>query len=178
MARTIRRATISLGVLLGGVAATAGLLAGPAGAQTAGPGTSGDALATSDSVGSGGCVATGGSVCSGTGRAANDSTSSGDAVAVNGSVSSGCATAVNDSTASGAPCPPDTTVHKPVPHRDVVSRPGAPAPARTAARATPTASLARTGSSTGELAAAGALALLAGAGLVRASRKEHSATAA
>ena len=44
---------------LAGAAALLGLLAGPAGAQTAtaGPGTSGGARATTDSVASGTCVA-------------------------------------------------------------------------------------------------------------------------
>ena len=87
---------------LAGVVAVLGLLAGPAGAQTtnaprSGPGTSGGALATNDSVASGTCVAIDDSVCSGSGSARNDSTSSGDAHAVDGSVASGCSTAVDDS---------------------------------------------------------------------------------
>jgi hypothetical protein len=176
MARSTRRATTSLGVLLLGLAAAGGLLlAGPAGAQTSGPGTSGGARATNDSVASGTCVAVNDSVCSGSGTAANDSTASGSAVAVDGSVSSGCATAVNDSTASGAPCPPATTA---------TTRPPAPGGGgggtggggTTAARpATPSAAtagrtLALTGSSTGPLALTGALVVLAGALLVKAAR--------
>ena len=152
------RLRTSMAVAIAGIAAVIGLLAGPASAQTSGPGTSGGARATSDSVASGTCVAIDDSVCSGSGLAVDDSTSSGSAIARDGSVSSGCATAIDDSTASGAPCPPagpgPTTV---------TTRPG---PGGTTATTRPgTASapraLALTGSTTSDLAvlALGALAL-------------------
>lgn len=181
--RTNVRATASLGAFLAGVAGTVVLLAGPAGAQSTSQ-TSGGTLAVNDSVASGTCVATADSVCSGSGRATDDSTSSGAAVAVDGSVSSGCATAINDSTASGAPCPPPPTAFRsPAPHGDRVGRPATGGGGMTAARpaaATATAgrSLALTGSSTGELAGAGALALVAGALLVRAIRDDQDHAAA
>ena len=121
---------------------------------------SGTAVADETSTASGGCVAVNGSVCSGTGFAANDSTSSGDAVAVDGSVASGCSEAFNTSTASGGACAPEK--HKPAPdHRG-------PRHVPEAGPATPTGAveLAFTGSSTGPLAAAGALALALGLVLV------------
>ena len=176
MVSTNRRAKRALPVLLAGMAGTLTLfLAAPAGAQTGGPSTSGGARATSDSVASGTCVAVDDSVCSGSGTAVDDSTSSGAAHARDGSVSSGCATAVDDSTASGAPCPPTppTTVFRPPPpHGDQAARPGTSVPAARSATPTATRTLALTGSSTGELAAGGALALLAGALLVKAARKD------
>ena len=177
MSRFNARATASLGALLAGLSGTVVLLAGPAGAQTTSQ-RSGGAVAVEDSVASGTCVATDGSVCSGSGRAADDSTSSGSAVAVDGSVSSGCATAVNDSTASGAPCPAATTATTRPPSTTATTRPGIGG-GTTARPATPTASrsLALTGSSTGELTAAGAVALLAGALLVRATRREEDTQA-
>ncbi|MDQ4090545.1 MAG: hypothetical protein M3163_09610, partial [Actinomycetota bacterium] len=61
---TLRTAVLAA---FAGIAAVLGLLAGPAGAQTAGPNTSGGARATSDSVASGTCVALDDSVCSGSG---------------------------------------------------------------------------------------------------------------
>ncbi|HET7718532.1 MAG TPA: hypothetical protein VFK43_01105 [Acidimicrobiales bacterium] len=173
MARSNRRARGSLGALLAGLAG-AFLLASPAGAQTTNQ-TSGGALAFNDSVASGTCVATNDSTCSGSGRATGDSTSSGSAVAVDGSVSSGCATAINDSTASGAPCPPATTATT----RPATSTGGGATAARpAAATAAAGRSLALTGSSNGELAGAGALAVLAGALLVRAARKDGTARTA
>ncbi|HEV2759851.1 MAG TPA: hypothetical protein VGV86_09825, partial [Acidimicrobiales bacterium] len=76
MLRFNGRATASLGALIAGLAGSAVLLAGPAGAQTTSPNsqTSGGALAVNDSVASGTCVATSDSVCSGSGRATDDST--------------------------------------------------------------------------------------------------------
>ena len=156
------RLRTSMAVAIAGIAAVIGLLAGPASAQGSGPGTSGGARATSDSVASGTCVAIDDSVCSGSGLAVDDSTSSGSAIARDGSTSSGCATAIDDSTASGFPCPPagpgPTTV---------TTRPG---PGGTTATTRPgTASapraLALTGSSTTDLAV-GALGVLALGGLL------------
>ena len=102
-------------------------------------------------------------------------------LAVGGSVSSGCATAVNYSTASGAPCPPATTT----PPRTAGPTPPAGGTGGTTTAARPAAttaaasrSLALTGSDNGELAGAGALALLAGALMVRAGRKEDTARTA
>jgi hypothetical protein len=162
MSITNRRLT-TLGALLAGMAGAFLLLAGPAAAQTTSQ-TSGGAVATGGSVGSGTCTAVSSSVCSGSGVATNGSTSSGSAVAANGSVASGCATATNLSTASGGPCPPTTTV---------IQVPGVPSlagstPARPATATS--GSLALTGSDSGTLAGIGALALLAGAALVRAGR--------
>ena len=190
MARSDRRATrcsgergaarTSLGVLLAGLAGVTILLAGPAGAQTTRQTTgqsSGGALAVNDSVASGTCVATNDSTCSGSGRADDDSTSSGSAVAVDGSVSSGCATAINDSTASGAPCPAPATIAPPRtagPTPPVRGTGGATTARPAAASASPSRSLALTGFNNGELAGAGALALLAGAMLVRAGRKDDA----
>ena len=168
MARSTRRGSALLGSLLAGVAGATFLLAGPAGAQT-----SGGAIAVNDSVASGTCVATDDSTCSGSGRATDDSTSSGSAVAVDGSTSSGCATAINDSTASGAPCPPATTATtRPVPTGG--SGTGGTTARPASSTATAGRSLALTGSDNGELAAAGALALVAGALLVRAAREDHT----
>ena len=153
------RLRTSVAVAIAGVAAVIGLLAGPAGAQTSGPSTSGGARATTDSVASGTCVAVNDSVCSGSGTAVNDSTSSGSANASGGSTSSGCATAINDSTASGSPCPPaagatTTTVRPPT---------GGTPPGGTASAPR---SLALTGSSSGDLAALAMAALAVGGLLV------------
>jgi hypothetical protein len=166
MARSNRRASALLGSLLAGIAGATFLLAGPAGAQT-----SGGATAVNDSVASGACVATNDSTCSGSGRATGDSTSSGSAVAVDGSTSSGCASAVNDSTASGGPCPPATTATT----RPVATGGGGTTARPAASTATAGRSLALTGSNNGELAGAGALALLAGALLVRSAREDRTA---
>ena len=158
----------ALGTLLAGMM----LMASPAGASGHGghddtSRSSGDALAAHDSTASGGCVAAHGSVCSGSGLAVHGSVSSGDAVAVDGSVASGCSAAFHDSTASGGECAPKAHAkpdHKPE-HRRHHGHGGhvAEAPA-----ATPTGAveLAFTGSSTGPLAAAGALALALGLVLV------------
>jgi hypothetical protein len=154
----------ALGSLLAGLM----LFASPASAEE-----SGGAVADETSTASGGCVAVNGSVCSGSGFAANDSTSSGDAVAIDGSVASGCSGAFGGSTASGGACAPEARddgepdhrrpPHQPRPrHRgDRVSEGGGVAEA---APATPTGAveLAFTGSSTGPLAAAGAVALALG----------------
>ncbi len=159
------RLRTSMALAIAGCAAVVGLLAGPAGAQTTGPNTSGGARATTDSVASGTCVAIDDSVCSGSGLAVNDSTSSGSATARDGSTSSGCATAINDSTASGSPCPPagpgPTTA---------TTRPGTTGGGGGGTASAPRA-LALTGSSSGDLAllALGALAL--GGLLVAAGRR-------
>lgn len=145
-----------MAIAIAGVAAVIGLLAGPAGAQTPGPNTSGGARATTDSVASGTCVAIDDSVCSGSGLAVDDSTSSGSAVARDGSTSSGCATAINDSTASGSPCPPAG----PRPTTATTRPPGGGGPGGAT-----TARLALTGSSSGELAAL-ALGVLALGGVL------------
>ena len=151
-----------MAVAIAGVAAVIGLLAGPAGAQTSGPSTSGGARATTDSVASGTCVATNDSVCSGSGTAINDSTSSGSATARDGSTSSGCATAINDSTASGSPCPPAG----PGPTTPTTVRPGTTPPGGGGGgTASAPRALALTGSSSGELAAL-ALGALAVGGLL------------
>ena len=151
----------ALGSLLAGLM----VFAGPAHAED-----SGTAVADDTSTASGGCVAVNGSVCSGSGHAANDSTSSGDAVAVDGSVASGCSAAFDDSTASGGACAPKHVAEEaPVPgrphHRPRHHGGGGVAEAPTA---TPTGAveLAFTGSSTGPLAAAGAVALALGLVLV------------
>lgn len=99
-ARRVGAMFVALGVLVG----AAGLLAGPAAAQT----TSGGATADEGSVASGTGDATNGSTASGGATADNGSTASGDAVATDGSVASGCSTAADGSTASGAPCPSTT----------------------------------------------------------------------
>ncbi len=157
---TKMRLRTTLAVALAGAAAVLSLAAGPAGAQTSGPGTSGGARATSDSVASGTCVAIDDSVCSGSGLAVDDSTSSGSAIARDGSTSSGCATAINDSTASGAPCPPTG------PATTVTTRPGGTtATTRPATASTPRA-LALTGSSSEELAGLAVLVLALGGVLV------------
>ena len=161
-----------MAVAIAGAAAVIGLLAGPVTAQTSGPGTSGGARATNDSVASGTCVAIDDSVCSGSGLAVDDSTSSGSAIARDGSVASGCATAIDDSTASGAPCPPATTVttRPPTPTTrppgitPTTARPGAPTAA--AGR-----TLALTGTSSAELAGLAGVALAAGGVLVGISRR-------
>lgn len=158
MTSTKMRARTTLGVALAGMAAVLGLLVSPAAAQTSGPGTSGGARATDDSVASGTCVAVDNSVCSGSGLAVDDSVSSGSAVARDGSVASGCSTAIDDSTASGAPCPPTRPV------TTVVKEPG-PGPRGPAARvATPTSArtLALTGSSSAELAGLAVVVLALG----------------
>ncbi len=131
------RLRTSMAVAIAGVAAVIGLLAGPAGAQTSGPSTSGGARATTDSVASGTCVAIDDSVCSGSGLAVDDSTSSGSATARDGSTSSGCATAIDDSTASGSPCPPAG------PGTTVTTRPGTPPGGSTATTRPSTASAPR-----------------------------------
>jgi hypothetical protein len=151
----------ALGSLLAGLM----VFAAPASAED-----SGTAVADETSTASGGCVAVNGSVCSGSGFAANDSTSSGDAVAVDGSVASGCSAAFDNSTASGGACAPaehededdgDKPHHRRPPrhHGDKVHEAGP-------ATATGAVELAFTGSSTGPLAAAGALALALGLVLV------------
>jgi LPXTG-motif cell wall-anchored protein len=164
----MRLQTTLAGALVG-AAALVGLLAGPAGAQTSGPNTSGGARATADSVASGTCVAVDDSVCSGSGLAVNDSTSSGAATARDGSTSSGCATAVDDSTASGAPCPRPTTAttrpHTTTPHG------GGNVPKAGTAGATAGRTLALTGTSSAELAALAGLSLLTGGALVVLSRR-------
>jgi hypothetical protein len=162
----MRRRT-SMAVAIAGIAAVIGLLAGPASAQTSGPGTSGGARATTDSVASGTCVAVNDSVCSGSGTAVNDSTSSGSAHARDGSVSSGCATAINDSTASGAPCPPAG------PATTVTTRPGPGGTTATTRPATASAprALALTGSSTADLALLALGALVLGGLLVLAGNR-------
>ncbi len=168
MTSTKMRARTTLGVALAGMAAVLGLLVSPAAAQTSGPGTSGGALATDDSVASGTCVAIDDSVCSGSGLAIDDSVSSGSAIARDGSVSSGCATAIDDSTASGAPCPPARTP------TTVTHRPRTDGPSGTTARAaTPTAarSLALTGSSSAELAGLALVVLALGGVLVAVSSR-------
>jgi hypothetical protein len=157
MVRSNRRRSALLGSLLAGVAGATFLLAAPVGAQT--------------------CVATNDSTCSGSGRATGDSTSSGGAVAIDGSTSSGCATAVNDSTASGAPCPSATTATtRPVATGGGTG--GATTARPAASTATAGRSLALTGSDNGELAGAGALALVAGALLVRAAREDRTSRTA
>ena len=124
-------------------------------------------------------MATNDSTCSGSGRATADSTSSGSAVAIDGSTSSGCATAINDATASGGPCRAGHHRHAPGPVADRRRRHGGGTAARPAAStATAGRSLALTGSNNGELAGAGALALLAGALLVRAGRENRTARTA
>jgi hypothetical protein len=155
-----------MALAIAGVAAVVGLLAGPAGAQTSGPSTSGGARATNDSVASGTCVAIDDSVCSGSGLAVDDSTSSGSATARDGSTSSGCATAIDDSTASGSPCPPTTA-------GPTTTRPGPGGTTATtrAGTASPARALALTGSTTGDLAGLAVLALAVGAGLVAVSRR-------
>jgi hypothetical protein len=151
---------------LAGVVALLGLLAGPAGAQTAAsPTVSGGARATNDSVASGTCVATNDSVCSGSGSARNDSTSSGDAVAVDGSVASGCSTAVDDSTASGADCAPVRVT--------TVVPPGAPG--GTAARTATTGQLARTGADLDALAASAAASVVMGGVFLALGRRRKPA---
>jgi hypothetical protein len=172
MVRSNRRRSALLGSLLAGVAGATFLLAAPVGAQT-----SGGATADNDSVASGTCVATNDSTCSGSGRATGDSTSSGSAVAIDGSTSSGCATAVNDSTASGAPCPSATTATtRPVATGGGTG--GATTARPAASTATAGRSLALTGSDNGELAGAAALALVAGALLVRAAREDRTSRTA
>ena len=159
------RLRTSMAVAIAGAAAVIGLLAGPAAAQISGPGTSGGARATTDSVASGTCVAINDSVCSGSGSAVNDSTSSGSAVARDGSVSSGCATAINDSTASGAPCPPTG----PGPITPTTVRPGTPpggGGGGGGTTASPARALALTGSSSAELAGLALAALVVGGMLV------------
>ena len=174
---TNSRTSTRIGAVLAafaGVAAVLGLLAGPAGAQTSGPGTSGGARATTDSVASGTCVAINDSVCSGSGLAVDDSTSSGSATARDGSTSSGCATAINDSTASGFPCPPagpgPTTVTTRPP-----AGPGGGTTATTVRAGTATATAARTlaltGSSSADLAGVAVVALSAGGALVLITRR-------
>jgi hypothetical protein len=147
----------ALGTLLAGLM----VFAAPANAED-----SGTAVADETSTASGGCVAVNGSVCSGSGFAADNSTSSGDAVAVDGSVASGCSQAFHNSTASGGACAPEKPVAEEKPdHRRPHHRPrhhgGQVSEAPTA---TPTGAveLAFTGSSTGPLAAAGAVALALG----------------
>ena len=180
MTTTSMRVRTTLAGVVVGAAAVFGLVAVPAGAQTSGPGTSGGALATDDSVASGTCVAIDNSVCSGSGSAIDDSTSSGAAHARDDSVSSGCATAIDDSTASGANCPrrvPPTTDR----HGDKGDKGdkgtggsrGAVGGGTTARPATATAgrSLALTGSSTGKLAGLAGLALASGGALVLVSRR-------
>jgi hypothetical protein len=166
------RLRTSMAVAIAGTAAVVGLLAGPAGAQTSGPGTSGGARATNDSVASGTCVATNDSTCSGSGSATNDSTSSGSAVARDGSTASGCALAIDDSTASGGatsvggatgsapqpPCPTGGTTPTTV-------RPGAGPASPTTGR------LALTGSTSQDLAVAAFGALAAGGVLVALGRR-------
>ena len=154
----------ALGSLLAGLM----VFAGPANAED-----SGTAVADETSTASGGCVAVNGSVCSGSGFAANDSTSSGDAVAVDGSVASGCSAAFHDSTASGGACAPkhvqeDKDKDKPDHRRPHQRRPHGGGQLSEAPTAVPTGAveLAFTGSSTGPLAAAGALALALGLALV------------
>ena len=153
----------ALGSLLAGLM----LFAGPAHAED-----SGTAVADETSTASGGCVAVNGSVCSGSGFAADHSTSSGDAVAVDGSVASGCSAAFQDSTASGGACAPekheapDDDKHRRPHHRQ--RHHGGDGHVSEAPTATPTGAveLAFTGSSTGPLAAAGAVALALGLVLV------------
>ena len=174
MTETKMRVRTTMAVALAGVLAVLVLAAGPAGAQRSGPGTSGGALATDDSVASGTCVAIDDSVCSGSGTAVDDSTSSGAAHARDGSVSSGCATAIDDSTASGANCPrtPDKDHKDKTPHK---ARPGGTggATARPAA-ATTGRTLALTGASSAELAGFAALALVAGGALVLAANRRSA----
>ena len=153
---------------LAGVVAVLGLLAGPAGAQTSGPGTSGGALATNDSVASGTCVATNDSVCSGSGSARNDSTSSGEAVAIDGSVASGCSTAIDDSTASGADCAPVRVTTA------VTPGPGGGG-AGTAARTATTGQLARTGADLDALAASAAASVVMGGVFLALGRRRKPA---
>jgi len=164
MERKTRARGAAVLVALGSLVAALLVMAAPASAEK-----SGGAFADDTSTASGGCVAVNGSVCSGDGLAANGSTSSGDAIAVDGSVASGCSAAFNGSTASGGSCP--KPAHKAV---EVEKKKKGPAPGqeRAAVRQAPTArptaatELAFTGSSTGPLAAAGALALALGLVLV------------
>ena len=144
----------ALGSLLAGLM----LFAAPASAED-----SGTAVADETSTASGGCVAVNGSVCSGSGFAADGSTSSGDAVAVDGSVASGCSAAFNNSTASGGACAPEHDDDGKVPDR---RRPPRHVPEAGPAAPTGAVELAFTGSSTGPLVAAGALALALGLVLV------------
>ena len=111
---------------------------------------------------SGGAHADDTSVASGNATAIDGSTASGDATAIGGSVASGCSEATDESTASGAPphCP----------------KAAAPAPHHGPAKATPTRSLALTGSSDGPLAAGALVAIVVGAMLVAATtdRRRHA----
>ena len=167
----------ALGSLLAGLM----LMASPASAEGHGghnddsSRSSGDALAAHDSTASGGCVAVHGSVCSGSGLAAHGSVSSGDAVAVDGSVASGCSAAFHDSTASGGECPPkahDKPDHHRRPHHRKPHGEGHVAEAPTA-KAHGAHHLAFTGSSTGPLTAAGAVALALGLVLVALRRERR-----
>ena len=175
MTTTSMRVRTTLAGVVVGAAAVFGLLAAPAGAQTSGPGTSGGALATDDSVASGTCVAIDDSVCSGSGSAVDDSTSSGAAHARDESVASGCSTAIDDSTASGADCRRTPPVRHGDKDKDkdkdtVRTGTGGGATARPAA-ATTGRTLALTGSSTGEMAGLAGLALASGGALVLVTRR-------
>ncbi len=153
---------IALGSLLAGLL----LLASPAAADPSSQ-TSGGSEAINGSVSSGDCLAVNGSVCSGSGVAVNGSTSSGDAVAVNGSTSSGCAAAINGSTASGGECADAPTPDRPSRDRPgVTPGPGPGARPAGVAEATTARGLAFTGSTTGPLMAAAAVAMLLGLMLV------------
>ena len=155
------RLRTSMAVAIAGIAAVIGLLAGPASAQTPGPGTSGGARATSDSVASGTCVAIDDSVCSGSGLAVDDSTSSGSATARDGSTASGCSTAIDDSTASGFPCPPAGPAPTTATTRPGTTGGGGGTTTGGGGTASAPRALALTGSTTSDLAvlALGALAL-------------------
>ncbi len=146
---------------LGSLMAALLVMASPAHAED-----SGGAVADETSTASGDCVAVNGSVCSGSGFAANGSTSSGDAVAVNGSVASGCSVAIDTSTASGGNCAPEEVIVDHRPPRPEGHRGPRGVPTAETARPTGAVELAFTGSSTGPLAAAGAIALALGLLLV------------
>ena len=143
-----------MAIAIAGAAAVIGLLAGPAGAQTSGPSTSGGARATNNSV------------ASGSGLADDNSVSSGSAVARRGSVASGCATAIDDSTASGANCAPVTTV--------VTPGPGGGA-GGTAAGGAASGQLARTGADLDALAASAAASVVMGGVFLALGRRRKPA---
>ena len=168
----MRARKISVVAMVAGLVGMAMLLASPAGAD---PGlTSGDGIAGDDSVASGTALAADGSVASGDAEAIEGSTASGDAIAINGSTASGCATALDDSTASGsstaidhstasggpacqtpAPAPEPGPAPSPAPVTPPAAHRPAPSPA-------PSPKLARTGSDTRPLVAAGLGTVLAG----------------
>jgi hypothetical protein len=166
-----------MAIAIAGAAAVIGLLAGPAGAQTSGPSTSGGAVgrpgfqagASTGSVASGTCGDVNDSTCSGSGTAGTDSTSSGSAGAALGSTASGCASAVNDSTASGSPCPGPVVVTTPTTVRPATPTSGGTTGGSSTASA-PRA-LALTGSFSGPLAAVALAALALGGVLLVASRR-------